>query len=64
MGDYEIEKGTEIILITYMSHLSSDNYEDPRTFNPNRFLKDSDINKGDSLFMSFGLGPKACLGKF
>ena len=35
----------------------------PNVFNPDRFLKDSDTNMGDSLRIPFGSGPKQCLGK-
>lgn len=42
MNGYNLEKGTEIRLINYLPHVSSDHYEDPRTFNPDRFLKNLD----------------------
>lgn len=43
--------------------MNSDYYLDPRTFNPDRFLKSSNQSKGDSLFIPFGSGPKICLGQ-
>ena len=63
LGDIEVEKGTEIRLINYIGHMNSDYYLDPRTFNPDRFLKSSNQSKGDSLFIPFGSGPKICLGQ-
>ena len=39
------------MLVTYISHVSSENYMDPRIFNPDRFLKGSDINKGESVYV-------------
>jgi len=64
LGEHLIEKGTEIRLISYIQHMSSDHYMDPRTFNPDRFLKGSnEIKNEDRLFIPFGAGHKMCLGQ-
>lgn len=41
--------------------MASDTWNDTWTFNPNRFMKNSDANQ-NNLFIPFGLGHKQCLG--
>lgn len=64
LGEYPIEKGTEIRLMTYTPNTKSDYYMDPRAFIPERFLKGSNESKNEgNLFIPFGYGPKTCLGQ-
>ena len=54
---------SEIHLITHIPHVSSDIYLDPKSFNPDRFLKGSNESKENQFFMPFGAGHKVCLGQ-
>lgn len=74
VNGYNLDKGTEIRLINYVPHVSSDHYLDPRTFNPDRFLKENLVNNNkdekeneksgqSSWFQPFGYGSKICLGQ-
>lgn len=42
--------------------MSEEDFEDPRAFNPDRFLKSSDEAR-KRLFIPFGHGQKSCLGE-
>lgn len=62
-----IEEGTKIILPLNALHSHPDFYDNPEKFDPNRYdestggvkrLKDTGV------FMSFGNGPRSCLGMF
>ena len=61
LGDYSIEKGTEIRLLTWARHVASDTWDDTWTFNPERFLKTSEANQ-NNFYIPFGYGHKQCLG--
>lgn len=58
-----IEKGLPIYIPVLQIHLDPENYENPETFNPERFddgrIKDF---KDKSIFLPFGDGPRICLG--
>lgn len=43
-------------LIPVIAHLSPDHYVDPKRFNPDRFLKGSNLRKDGSLFIPFSTG--------
>lgn len=59
-----IEKGTPIIISTFGLHRDPDIFEDPLTYTPERFLKNSNGNgKANGLFyLPFGDGPRICIG--
>lgn len=60
LGDYPIDKGTEIRIMTYASHTASDIWNDAMTFNPDRFMKGSEAYQ-NNLFAPFSYGHKQCL---
>lgn len=71
LNGYNLEKGTEIRLVNYIAQMPSDEFGDPKSFNPDRFLKknaektENETNEnGKSLnwFQPFGFGAKMCLG--
>lgn len=66
IGEFEIEKGVEIMLIPYLSHRSPDHYVEPEKFDPERFLdktpnNPNKINAGT--FLPFSHGKRNCIGK-
>lgn len=66
IGEFAIEKGTDIMLIPVLSHRSPDHYVDPEKFDPERFLDKSpnNPNKFDAgTYLPFSTGPRFCVGK-
>ena len=66
LGEYEIEKGTEVALILYISHTSPENYPEPKKFDPDRFLDKSPNNPNRidaGTHLPFSQGKRACIGK-
>ncbi|RWS10290.1 ecdysone biosynthesis protein-like protein [Dinothrombium tinctorium] len=71
LQDFDIDKDTMIMFNSYHLNTSSQFWEDPKEFNPNRFLvaeqenSDSEsayrLNKPD-YFFPFSFGKRACLG--
>ena len=60
---YHIPKKTVILTNLYSSNMDPDHWEDPKKFNPNRFLDErGNLIKHDAL-MPFSVGPRACLGE-
>jgi len=60
VGDLTIPKTAEILISPFLMHRLPKYWENPREFEPQRFLKDS-FNK--KAFIPFGGGPRACLGE-
>lgn len=52
-----IKKGTPIIIPVHGIHLDSENFENPKIFNPDRFAEPYN----EKAFMPFGLGPRNCI---
>lgn len=63
LENHVIAKGQEIRLIPFIPHMSPEDFMDPRTFNPDRFLSSSGEDIKRRLFIPFGHGPKSCLGE-
>lgn len=64
IGEFEIPKGTGILLQIYLVHTNPDYFPDPLQFKPERFLDKSASNENQlDSFFAFGGGPKMCLGQ-
>lgn len=65
IDDHVIEKGVPIIISTFGLHRDPAIYEDPMTFIPERFLKNSSGggNASGLYYIPFGDGPRICIGK-
>ena len=37
-------------------------WEHPELFDPDRFIREPDLNRGKGKFMPFGAGPRVCVG--
>lgn len=58
-----IERGTSVQLPIYAIHHDEQYYEQPNVFNPDRFNSVSaEALRKNGLFLSFGNGPRLCLG--
>lgn len=64
---YLIEKGESVTVPIYSIHRDTNYYSEPEKFNPDRFNPEfGGIKKfrDAGVLMSFGDGPRICLGKF
>ncbi|PHH52630.1 Cytochrome P450 61 [Ceratocystis fimbriata CBS 114723] len=61
--NYTVPKGAMIIPTTYMALRDPEVYEDPDTFNPDRYYKGDAEVKGAKNYLVFGTGPHYCLGQ-
>jgi len=57
-----IPKGSILCVPVYAIHHSSENYEDPEKFDPERFLVKEKRNTNPFAFLPFGYGPRNCIG--
>lgn len=60
--DLVIEKGTEIVVPIYGIHHDQQYYSTPEKFNPEHFSRDSQMSRPSGAFVSFGEGPRQCIG--
>jgi len=58
----KIEVGDTFLLCNYVMHRTERLWEDPLTFDPDRFLRDPSLKSKGSAFMPFGAGPRICVG--
>lgn len=58
----KIAKGDIVLLATYVMHRTQRLWDNPNLFQPERFIKDPDLNRGKGKFMPFGAGPRVCVG--
>ena len=58
----EIEKGTVIHVPVWSVHHSPENFPDPETFNPDRWLPENKDQIKASSFLAFVDGPRNCIG--
>lgn len=57
-----IPKGTVVVTYFYGSHHSSDLWEEPERFNPDRFSKENKKLHTPFAYSPFGGGPRLCIG--
>ncbi|XP_078684905.1 cytochrome P450 2D4-like [Branchiostoma floridae x Branchiostoma belcheri] len=64
LGQYDIPKGTQVLLNLYAMHMNPAHWPDPDRFDPERFLdaEGNVINKPES-FMPFSGGRRVCPGE-
>ena len=60
---YWIPKGTTCIIATYHMFRHPDFWDDPDTFNPQRFSPDQANERHKFAYFPFGAGPHICIGK-
>jgi cytochrome P450 len=60
----EIPKNANVVLAPILSHRSSDFWENPLAFTPERFLPQEKKNQTLGAYYPFGLGPRACIGAY
>ncbi len=61
--DIIIPKGMRVQISNIGIHMSEEYYENPETFNPDRFAERSRIKlASEGIYLPFGLGPRQCMG--
>jgi cytochrome P450 len=61
-GDIEIPGGSTVIVYVYGAHHAPRHWQDPETFNPERFTKANDKLRTPFTHLPFGGGPRGCIG--
>jgi cytochrome P450 len=61
-GDFDIPKGSTVIVYVYGAHHASRHWENPETFDPERFLKGNEKLRVPFTYLPFGGGPRVCIG--
>lgn len=61
--DFYIEKGTWVDICLDVVHHHESNYKNPKIFDPERFMAGTYDKLSKSTFLSFGEGPRICVGK-
>lgn len=64
IGKYTLQKGT-IVIVPYNANAVNDKYfDDPYTFNPNRFAGDNQKKIDKMAYHPFGFGKRGCFGQY
>ena len=59
LGDFLIPKGTHVVVSPFYLHRHPEFWDDPETFEPDRFLEPP---KHKRVYIPFGAGPRRCIG--
>ncbi|CAL1277572.1 unnamed protein product [Larinioides sclopetarius] len=57
-----VEKGMRILFPTLAMHYDPEFFQDPKTFNPERFMDSYEPKHPQHAYLPFGAGPRNCLG--
>ena len=62
VGDLEIPRGSMVIVYVYGAHHAASRWQDPESFDTNRFTKANDKQRTPFTYLPFGGGPRGCIG--
>jgi len=62
VGDLEIPKGSTVIVFVYGAHHTPRSWQNPESFNPERFAKGNEKLYTQFTYLPFGAGPRGCIG--
>jgi cytochrome P450 len=62
VGDIEIPRGSTVIVYVYGAHHALRYWENPESFDPERFIKGSEKLRTPFTYLPFGGGPRVCIG--
>ena len=62
-GDYLIPPGCDVTISAYALHRNPRIYNDPYTFNPDRFFPENSIGRHPYAYIPFSAGSRNCIGQ-
>jgi cytochrome P450 len=62
VGEVVIPAGSMVIVYVYGAHHAPRNWDNPETFDPERFSKENESLHAPFTFLAFGGGPRGCIG--
>lgn len=62
LDGYLIPAGTLIFITPYVTHHDSNYWQDPETFDPQRFTPENISSRNKDIYYPFGAGPHICIG--
>ena len=62
LGPVQVKAGTEVFCNLYVLHRSPRLWEDPASFDPDRFSPERKAGRRRFAFIPFGAGPRVCIG--
>lgn len=60
--DIRIDKGTQVLMSSYVFHKDPNFFPDPERFDPDRFTRENKASRNPMTFLAFGGGPRNCIG--
>ena len=62
IGGYRVPKGSRVVISQYVTHHHPDFWEEPETFDPERFAPEWDAGRPKYAYFPFSGGPRQCIG--
>jgi len=62
VGEIDIPRGSMVIVYVYGAHHASHYWENPESFDPERFTKANEKLRKPFTYLPFGGGPRGCIG--
>jgi cytochrome P450 len=62
VGDLVIPRGSTVVVFIYGAHHSAQFWENPESFDPQRFNKENEKARRPFTYLPFGAGPRGCIG--
>lgn len=62
VGDVAIPRGSTVVVFVYGAHHSPRHWENPESFDPERFSKANEKLHTPFAYLPFGAGPRGCIG--
>lgn len=62
LGGYDLPKDTHLVYSSLLTHRRSEYYEDPSSFDPERFLDGKKRDLPNGAYVPFGRGARTCIG--
>lgn len=60
--DMKVDKGTQVLVSSYIFHKDPSFFPDPERFDPERFTRENIKSRPSMAFLGFGGGPRICIG--
>jgi cytochrome P450 len=62
IGGHKIKAGDKVVILTYIAHHSPKYWEEPETFDPERFAPERAKKRVKYSYLPFAAGKRACIG--